>query len=227
MARARRGRPSKGDRRKLRITLRVANSVVVDRLRAAHSRRRVEIISGALVVGMHHLNQIDHALLAWHTVDVEAPELADVGPVPRVWADDHEHGGEVRAEDVRVPEAYARILDRICAAKQNARLSAADVRAAILWIGLNHRDELTNAIAEVTEVERTHQPGQTVIAFLEGSLSETSATVEDLHFARELLRQGHSVEEAAEAANISATELAAIAASTTTDKSGGDLALTG
>lgn len=227
MARARRGRPSKGDRRRMRITLRVANSLIVDRLRAVHTRRRVEIITGALVVGMHHLNELEQARFTWHTVDVSAPELAGVEAVERYWEADPDQQGDLYREIINIPEAYARILDTICKDNQSARVTVSDVRAAILWIGLNHRDELANAIAEVDEVNRTHQPGQTVIAFFEGSLSETTATVEDLHYARELLRQGSSVEQAAAAVNMPANLLAAIAALDTTDKSGGDLALTG
>lgn len=212
MARARRGRPSKGRRDEFRVAVAAHDTYLVHRLRQLHNRDRGEILAAAVVTGLHHLDELPNALVRWH---------AQPAPIPPALTQPHADeklpawvntsiDGAAQRFCLMLPTVYSTIVTDTATRHAATPFMYATIRSALLWVGLHHLDEIRTALHELDDVQRGDAAGQTALAFYSGELVDTGRSAEEMTRARELLRRATPVAEIVAATGIPAELLTAM-----------------
>lgn len=225
--RPRRGRPSKGLRRQLRLSYSAANSALLHKLCVRYNRSRDNVLATAVIVGLHHTDELAQALFCWANPDEAPPiprDLAELRtPTRPEWVSADTDDGLVPA-DFNMPIVYTHLLNELCA---TPGILPVALRSALLWVGLNHLSEFPANLAELDDVQRGGGVSQTALAFYSGELVE-GRTANDVADARLRLHRGDSPEAVAAATGIPLDFLTALRDEMTTQSNeGGQLSLAG
>ncbi len=188
--RPRRGRPSKGARRKLRLSYSTANSALLHRLCVKHERFRDEILAAGVIVGLHHASELPAALFSWSNAGA-APAIPDemvklATPSQPDWVE-AQGAGSTTPADFHLPAVHDKMLDDLEA--HVSGITAGALRSALLWIGLRHVEDFSVALAELDDVQRGVAVSQTALAFYSGKLIE-GRSADEMALARHRLRHG-------------------------------------
>jgi hypothetical protein len=192
-----------------------------------YGRDRGAIISAAVIVGLHHLDEIAHAAVTWHLQPAPLPSdlpLGDTDELP-AWVKTSMSDGPQRLR-LMLPAVYTEMAETVVSTYAPTQFQRPAIRSALLWIGLHHVDEIPAMLAELDDVQRGLAAGQTVLSFYRGELVNTGRTPDDLARANELLRRHIPVDEVAAATGVPAQLLDAIRAEATAKATEGDGQLT-
>lgn len=167
------GRPSKGRRPMSRLTVPAIHAPAVEVLRSEHGRSRADTIAALTVIGLRHLDELARASLCWASERVPLPADYEQ-PNP-----DAEH--PLFRTAIRLPELHHKAIEHIV----DLYSIGASLRSALVWIGLNHVDEILDAHSELDSYARRLPDGDTVgdfyadtvNAFYAGTDTATAPTV--------------------------------------------------
>jgi hypothetical protein len=188
-SRPRRGRPSKGARRKLRLSYSGANSALLYRLCTKHKRFRDDILAAGVIVGLHHAEELPTALFSWSNPGAAPLIPEDLRGLQTTsqpdWVASDTVGTTIPA-DFHMPAVHDRMLDDL--EGHVAGITPGALRSALLWIGLHYVSEFATALAELDDVQRGLAVSQTALAFYSGQLVE-GVSADEMVVARHRLRR--------------------------------------